>query len=61
MKSIGSRDAVDLADPMAKTVLNPLSAHIAILDQDGVIKNLRTKFGLKNKKTNLRYHLMSLS
>ena len=37
MKHIGNRDALDLSDPMAKTVLNSLSAHIAILDQDGVI------------------------
>lgn len=28
---------VDFTDPLAKTVLNSLSAHIAILDRDGVI------------------------
>ena len=37
MKRNADRDAVALSDPMARTVLNSLSAHIAILDQDGVI------------------------
>ena len=37
MKHSADRDAVDLSDPVAKTVLNSLSAHIAILDRDGVI------------------------
>jgi DNA-binding CsgD family transcriptional regulator len=37
MTPVADPDAVNLSDPMAKTVLNSLSAHIAILDQDGVI------------------------
>ena len=37
MKRNADRDAAALSDPMARTVLNSLSAHIAILDQDGVI------------------------
>jgi DNA-binding CsgD family transcriptional regulator len=37
MQHARDRDAVNLSDPMAKTVLNSLSAHIAILDRSGVI------------------------
>jgi DNA-binding CsgD family transcriptional regulator/predicted lactoylglutathione lyase len=37
MKRNVNRDAAALSDPMARTVLNSLSAHIAILDQEGVI------------------------
>lgn len=37
MQHTRDRGAVNLSDPMAKTVLNSLSAHIAILDQSGII------------------------
>jgi hypothetical protein len=30
-------DAYCISDPLAKTVLDSISAHIAILDQDGII------------------------
>lgn len=37
LKSRMKRESVGLSDPLAQTVLNSLSAHIAILDENGVI------------------------
>ena len=37
LKSRKKRESVGLSDPLAQTVLNSLSAHIAILDENGVI------------------------
>lgn len=52
LESRMNRESVSLSDPLAQTVLNSLSAHIAILDEKGVILETNRawrKFAAKNQ------------